>query len=230
MFGPGQFSECNCVDKKGAPIPCDFADKDKAAALLCTGVGPSVTSTQATVSSLLSSSSDNSQVLESVSNFQQTESTDDSFNEPVESCSLEFYRSHASSADGPNSLWPAGYNPNDKFGYVAYFNSGITISSGEDPTLLQALHAKGDGINKLARQAVTALLNAANPEVDYHFSVTQVIDMTQRAIMSHDYSIADEFESYNVVDGAVLCQDNSHDKNKDDDNKGKSDDKDKVDD
>lgn len=35
-----------------------------------------------------------------------------------------------------------------------------------NPTLLQALEANGGGINALARQAVAALLNAANPVVD----------------------------------------------------------------
>lgn len=210
IFGPGEFT-CKCKNQNGDPIPCNFTGSP--AGQLCPTT--SAVNTQETFSSSLPVANDNSQIigsedsqiLESVSNVQQTESADDSFNGQVESCSLEFYRTHASSADGPNSLWPQGYNPNDKFSGVAYFNSGIIISSGENPTLLQALHAEGDGINKLARQAVTALLNAANPNVDYHFSVTQIIDLTQRAIMNNDYSIADEFESYNVIDGNVICKD-----------------------
>jgi hypothetical protein len=46
----------------------------------------------------------------------------------------------------------------------------------EDPTLLQALEARGGGINALARHSVAALLNAASPAVSYGLSVDDVID------------------------------------------------------
>jgi hypothetical protein len=57
----------------------------------------------------------------------------------------------------------------------------------EDPTLLQALNANGGGINALARHAVAALLNANNPDVNYEYSVAQIISMVQLAIDSGDY-------------------------------------------
>lgn len=51
-----------------------------------------------------------------------------------------------------------------------------------DPSLLQALQAKGGGLNVLARHGVAALLNAGNPDVYYPYSVSQVIKMVQDAI------------------------------------------------
>jgi len=44
-----------------------------------------------------------------------------------------------------------------------------------DPTLLQALQAKGGGINKLARHGAAALLNVANPDVAYPLSLEEVL-------------------------------------------------------
>ena len=72
------------------------------------------------------------------------------------------------------------FEPTDLFSDV--FEETITIRYGkkrkkvEDPTLLQALKAKGGGINALARHTVAALLNAASPDVSYDLSVDDVID------------------------------------------------------
>ncbi|MEW6585084.1 MAG: hypothetical protein AB1442_05670 [Nitrospirota bacterium] len=74
--------------------------------------------------------------------------------------------------------------------FYSVFSRTITIkwSSGckprdvVDPTLLQALNANGGGINVLARHGVAALLNASNPHVYYHYSVSEVVEMVQDAI------------------------------------------------
>ena len=91
-----------------------------------------------------------------------------------------------------------GYSPGILFSEV--FDRDITITSKEgdgdkgrkpqdltDPTLLQALKANGGGINALARHAVAALLNANNPDVNYEYSVAQIISMVQAAIDSGEY-------------------------------------------
>jgi hypothetical protein len=51
-----------------------------------------------------------------------------------------------------------------------------------DPTLLQALGANGGGINALARDAVAALLNACDEDINYPLSVAGVIAAVQAAI------------------------------------------------
>ena len=72
------------------------------------------------------------------------------------------------------------YDPDDLFSDV--FGHIITIRCGKkrrtvtDPTLRQALKAKGGGINALARHTVAALLNAASPGVSYDLTVAEVIN------------------------------------------------------
>jgi len=101
--------------------------------------------------------------------------------------------------------WPAGYFPDDKYGYPAYFNQLIVISSGEDPTLHEALQSKGGGINKLARHSVAALLNSANSEIDYPLSITDIISNTQDSIEKEDYSFADVLAFSNNLGKENLC-------------------------
>jgi hypothetical protein len=68
----------------------------------------------------------------------------------------------------------------------------------EDPTLEQALKAKGGKINALARHTVAALLNAASPDVDYEYSESEVIQMFQDAYDTGDYEpTKDMFEMAN---------------------------------
>jgi len=72
------------------------------------------------------------------------------------------------------------YSPSDLFSDV--FGPVITIRFGkkkakiENPTLLEALKAKGGGINALARHTVAALLNASSPDVNYDLSAAEVIN------------------------------------------------------
>jgi hypothetical protein len=59
----------------------------------------------------------------------------------------------------------------------------VTISN---PTLLQAVWAIGGGESALARHAVAALLNAANPDVNYPSSEAAVISMVCAALTGGD--------------------------------------------
>jgi hypothetical protein len=101
--------------------------------------------------------------------------------------------------------WPEGYSPNDKYGSPSYFNTIITISSGEDPTLQEALLAQGDGINKLARESVAALLNSAHSEMNYPLSIIDAISNTQAGIANEEYSYADILEGNNNLGNENLC-------------------------
>jgi hypothetical protein len=101
--------------------------------------------------------------------------------------------------------WDDAYDPGDLFSDPALFDRTITIrlqnggalkklkkitkappASKQNPTLLEALQAKGGCINALARHAVAALLNAASSNVNYLYTVAEVIAMTQSAIDSAD--------------------------------------------
>jgi len=49
-------------------------------------------------------------------------------------------------------------------------------------SLLGALHLKGSQLNGLVRESVAAMLNAAHPEIDYTYSVVEILSMTQIAL------------------------------------------------
>lgn len=71
---------------------------------------------------------------------------------------------------GPNDLF------SDVFGPIIKIKKGKKRQKVTDPTLYQALRAKGGGINALARHTVAALLNAASPDVSYDLFVDEVIN------------------------------------------------------
>jgi hypothetical protein len=48
-----------------------------------------------------------------------------------------------------------------------------------DITLFQAVWRRGGGVNKIARHGTAALLNALHPEVDYPYTVAEVIDFVR---------------------------------------------------
>jgi len=94
-----------------------------------------------------------------------------------------FWKTHSAFGPAPLSGWPeTGYSPDDS--YEAIF--GVNIA-GSNPTLLEALGMNGGGAEALMRHSAAALLNAANPYVDYQYSLTQVIAMTQGAFSSGVY-------------------------------------------
>jgi hypothetical protein len=64
--------------------------------------------------------------------------------------------------------WTAPYAPNQQFSL--YFENAFP-----GMTLLQVLQQGGGGLNALGRHTVSALLNAASPDVSYAFSPAQVI-------------------------------------------------------
>ena len=66
--------------------------------------------------------------------------------------------------------WTAPYTPNTLFGSV--FDNAFP-----GKTLKQVAGLGGGGLNALGRHTVAALLNAANPDVNYAYTVAEVISM-----------------------------------------------------
>lgn len=89
--------------------------------------------------------------------------------------------------------WVAtGYAPTDIYSSV--------FGVGPNVTLLEALNFNGAGATAtaLAKHSTAALLNAAHPDVDYDFTVAQVIAAVQAAFASGDFEgVKDTFDFYN---------------------------------
>jgi predicted ribosomally synthesized peptide with SipW-like signal peptide len=113
-----------------------------------------------------------------------------------EGCSHGFWKKH-------EEAWaPTGYCPSDDF--------DVTFKCDDfesDITLMNALSLGGDGLNALAREAVAALLNAADPDVNYQLTPEQVIKKVQQAIDGRGCEgTKDELEGYNNdAGGCPLC-------------------------
>jgi hypothetical protein len=88
-----------------------------------------------------------------------------------------------------------GFAPTDSFESVF----GRDAYSGS-PTLLEVLSTGGGGLSALGRHAVAGLLNATNPDVDYAFTSSQVIQMFQSAFDSGDAAVIEETK--NALDAA----------------------------
>jgi serine-aspartate repeat-containing protein C/D/E len=88
-----------------------------------------------------------------------------------------FWKTHSENGPAPLAGWPeTGYDP------AASYETIFGVNVIGTPTLMDALGSNGGGINALLRHSTAALLNAANPYVDYAYTVAQVIAMTQAAL------------------------------------------------
>lgn len=108
---------------------------------------------------------------------------------PAEGCTPGYWRQ-----DHHFDSWvPTGYAPSDDFEVVFGVNASFNPHAMSD-----AVWLGGGGENALARHAVAALLNAAHPDVDYVYTVAEVIAMTQSAYSSGDFEpIKDLFDVAN---------------------------------
>jgi hypothetical protein len=73
-----------------------------------------------------------------------------------------------------------GYSPNDLF-------SSVFENAFPGKTLLQVLWQGGGGLKALGRHTVAALLNAANPDVEYGMSAAEVIAAFNEVYPDGDY-------------------------------------------
>lgn len=86
-------------------------------------------------------------------------------------CTPGYWKNHLE--DWP----PTGYSPADIFDTVfgtSYWNASYTLDD--------AINQGGGGVNRLSRHGTAALLNAAHPDVNYPYSVAQVISWVQAGI------------------------------------------------
>jgi hypothetical protein len=104
-----------------------------------------------------------------------------------EGCTPGYWKNHLDSWAG------TGFAPGDDFDAtfgVNAFNPNIT--------LLAAANLGGGGLNKLARHAVAALLNAASGDVDYPQSAAGVIAAVAAAINAGTYEpLATQLDTWN---------------------------------
>jgi hypothetical protein len=95
-----------------------------------------------------------------------------------EGCTPGYWKNHLGS-------WQAPYTPAGSFNTAFliganYFEPGFFSNSY---TLDQAINQGGGGLNRLARHGTAALLSAAHPDVDYPYTVAQVIALVQAGII-----------------------------------------------
>jgi len=91
-----------------------------------------------------------------------------------------------------------GYVPGDKFEEI------FDVDAAGNKDLLMSLKAKGGKSKALGRHAVAALLNAANPNVDFFFSVADVISIVQDAYTTFDFKSAKNLLEEANKDGCPL--------------------------
>jgi cysteine-rich repeat protein len=102
------------------------------------------------------------------------------------------------------------FSPSQNYGTVFGVRPSFT------KTLLGALQQGGGGEKALGRQAVAALLNAANARVNYAFTVQQVIAKVQQAYARRNFeAIKNELEREN--DRACPLSGHEDDEEEDDD-------------
>ena len=107
------------------------------------------------------------------------------------------------------AAWPR--NPDGSLVYDPYQTLGSVFSGlppeYADMTLLEALGNGGGGIEALLRQAVAALLSAAQPFIAYPYAAVQVIALTNAAIASGSATLIEtqknEFDRYNNYEADI---------------------------
>lgn len=105
-----------------------------------------------------------------------------------------FWKTHSEFGPAPLKGWPdTGFSPLDSY------NSVFGVSDVFGLTLLDALGRGGGGLNALGRHATAALLNAANPNVDYSYTPAEVISLTQAAYASGNASLIENTKNLFAV-------------------------------
>jgi hypothetical protein len=105
-----------------------------------------------------------------------------------------FWKTHSSYGPAPLAGWPqTHYRPD------ASYNTGFGVSVVGSPTLLQAL-GTGGGVNALLRHSTAALLNADTPNIDYAYTVAQVMTLTKAAIESGDAALIEAAKNQFAVE------------------------------
>jgi len=119
---------------------------------------------------------------------------------PAEGLTPGFWKNHTGAGGAPLSGWPeTGLSPNAS--YEALF--GVDVPGGA-PTLLDALSTNGGGMDALLRHSAAALLNAANPYLNYVYDQAQVIALVRAAFASGNYEATkDLLAAQNQLEGSL---------------------------
>ncbi len=91
--------------------------------------------------------------------------------------------------------WKAPYTPDTLF-------SSVFENAFPGKTLLQVLELGGGGLNALGRQTVAALLNSANPEVNFAYTTAQVISMFNDVFPGGNY---DKLKNKLEIQNTISC-------------------------
>jgi hypothetical protein len=107
---------------------------------------------------------------------------------PHHGCSPGFWKQEHHFA-----FWPAAY---PREGVVA--EVFVMTPPEAAPTLLEALEEGGGGVSPFLRQAVAALLNAAHEDIDYAYTVDEVLALVLSAFKTDSFdAVKDMFEAAN---------------------------------
>lgn len=118
----------------------------------------------------------------------------------LEGCTPGFWKNHTRFKNW-NAWEGTGYDPTNDFD--ATF--GVDLFD-PDINLLQALQARGGGMNKIARHATAALLNAAHPDVEYPINTpNEVILFIQDVIYFVGGKDIDTLVNYNEYGTPGFC-------------------------
>jgi hypothetical protein len=121
-----------------------------------------------------------------------------------EGCTPGFWKNNADKHEA--SAWPKPPFPGEYFDSVFNVDVELRTKSGDpdNPTLLEALGAKGGGINALARHATAALLNITSDCVNYGIgSWSDLRQMVQDAIDGvGDYTVNELAEHLDELNNA----------------------------
>ena len=106
-----------------------------------------------------------------------------------EGCSHGYWKSHM-------DRWPSAYEPDDLFSvHFADAFPGMT--------LLDVLEERGGHLDALGRESVAAVLNAADPDVEYAFTEEEIKAMFDTVFQGADGdydTLKDQFEAENQKD------------------------------
>ena len=106
--------------------------------------------------------------------------------------------------------WPVGFSSEYQFNDI-FLTTFPYPTDAESFTLLDALKHQGSfpgngQAKKFAREATAAILNTAHIEINYPYTLQEVIRMTQDAIVDEDYKeLTKEFRAYNNLGDSLMC-------------------------
>lgn len=173
-FGPGRVLNLIVVDDdQGVTVTCPKDWLDVGESMTCTAQGIATAGQYANIGTVVGTDIRGTTVSDSdPSHYYGVEPPPPSGGE---GCTPGYWKQ-----DQHLDSW-VGYSPSQDYETVFGVDASFT------KTLLEALGQGGGGEKALGRHAVAALLNAANPDVNYLYTEADVIAMVQQAYATGDF-------------------------------------------